>query len=83
MAKAPVKDNQFDQRRETLVVEQKTTWPTDLDLPHGEKVRIATLLHASPSETKKLDYVRCPSGMIRHITVTQEDLDRLKAASEA
>lgn len=79
MAKAPTKEkieNQFDERRETLVVETKTSFesgPADSDA--REKVR--RLIHANPKDAKKLEYVRCPTGLIRHVTVTAEDFERL------
>ena len=80
MAKAAkeTKENEFDERRETLVIEMKTTFPPELDYPHSAKDEIVTALHAAPAEAKVLTYVRCPTGFIRHVTVTSDDLKRLK-----
>ena len=78
MAKAPAKENQFDERRETLVVEKKTSWPADVKAPESDRPRLADALHANRQNVKKLEYIRCPTGFIRHITVTQEDLDAIK-----
>jgi hypothetical protein len=82
VAKKPAKpENEYDERRDTLVVEQKTTWPPDLVVPHEDRKQIADSLHHQPKEAKTLEYILCPTGLIRHITVTQEDLDRLRAAA--
>jgi hypothetical protein len=75
VAKAPAKENQYDARRETLVVEEKTVWQTDV--PAAERLRIATALHRNPQEAKKLEYVLCSVGLIRRITVTSDDVARL------
>lgn len=82
-AKKTVPDNQYDERRETLVVEIKTTWPSDIQLSEQERQRIAAQLHREPKDCKKLEYIRCPTGLVRHITVTTEDIDRLKGAATA
>lgn len=78
MAKAPVKENQYDERRETLVMERKTSFAAGVNVPDGEKARVIDALHRNPQAAKKLDYIRSPTGFIRHITVTQEDVDSLK-----
>lgn len=75
MAKAPVKENQYDERRETLVVEEKTVWQAEV--PAADRPRIAAALHRNPKETKKLEYVLCSVGLIRRITVTPEDVARI------
>lgn len=77
MAKAPASENQFDETREKLVVERKTTWPKGLDVTETERQAINDRLHREPAAAKKLEYVRCPTGLIRHITVTPEDVDRI------
>jgi hypothetical protein len=77
VAKAPVKENQFDARRETLVVETKTTWEQGVSADDRAKARIGQALHRDPENAKKLEYVRCPTGFIRHITVTDEDVQRI------
>lgn len=80
MAKAPAKENQYDERRETLVVEKKTLWQADV--PAADRASIATALHRNPQEAKKVEYVLCSVGLIRRITVTPEDVARLSAAAK-
>ena len=79
MAKAK-KDNEYDERRETLVMEQKTTWPPDLPVPETERRRVAEALHNNPKDAKRMQYILCPTGLIRHVTVTPEDLERLEVS---
>lgn len=80
MAKAAAKENQFDERRETLVVERKTSFPADIALADVERQRVRDALHRAPKDAKVLEYIRCPTGFVRHITVTKEDVERLKGA---
>lgn len=79
MAKAAAKENQFDDKRETLVVECKTTWTEEQrkKYPENEREHLAGLLHSTPKEAKKMVYVRTTTGLIRHISVTDEDLARI------
>jgi hypothetical protein len=75
-------DDEFNEYRERLVVESKTIWPADLDqLSSEEKDRIAEALHAEPQNAKQLLYVRQHTGFRREITVTPEDLERLKSTA--
>jgi hypothetical protein len=69
----------FDPYREALVVETVTVWPDELAavLP-TERKRIEERLHADPQNAKQLEYVRLHAGFCRRITVTAEDLERLK-----
>lgn len=81
MAKAAAKEkveNQFDERRETLVVETKTTVDAGLVLEEPKRERLAVQLHQRPKDAKRLEYIRCPTGLIRHITITADDLARLE-----
>lgn len=71
-------ENEYDERRESLVVEIKTIWPDGIDLSEQERARIAAELHRNPKDAKKMVYVRCPTGLVRHITVTPEDVERLR-----
>lgn len=72
----------FDPYREALVVETNTIWPEDLaaakNLPQPERERIETRLHADPQNAGQLEYLRLPTGFCRQITVTAEDLERVK-----
>jgi hypothetical protein len=81
MAKAPAakeKGNEFDDRREGLVVERKTVFPAELNVSADRRPGLREQLHADPKAAKVLEYVRCPTGFIRTITVTADDLTRLK-----
>ncbi|HID77533.1 MAG TPA: hypothetical protein EYP56_16255 [Planctomycetaceae bacterium] len=69
----------FDPYRDALVVEQVTVWPAEFDgLDRVERERMEAELHARPQEASELAYVRLPTGFARHITVTPEDIERLK-----
>jgi hypothetical protein len=73
--------NAFDPYRESLVIEQLTLWPDSLEnRPAGsaERERLETLLHAAPQQAAELQYNRLAAGFCRQITVTGEDLKRLK-----
>lgn len=80
MAKAAAKktENEYDVRRETLVVERKTTWPANVKLSDADREFAADLLHKDAQNVKQMVYVRCPTGLIRHITVTDEEMAKLK-----
>lgn len=68
----------FDPYREALVVETATVWPEGLDVPPDQRRRIAERLHADPEHARQLEYVRLHTGFCRRITVTPEDMERLK-----
>jgi len=73
--------NEFDPYREALVIEQSTVWPEALSsAPQdpGQREQIAARLQADPAQVAELEYVRLHAGFHRKITVTAEDLDRLK-----
>jgi hypothetical protein len=73
--------NTFDPYREALVIERKTIWPDSLEnhpIDQAERERIETLLHANPAQAVELAYIRLHTGFCRQITVTAEDLERLK-----
>jgi hypothetical protein len=70
----------YDPYREALVVETVTIWPDEFsDVEPAERKRIEERLHAHPEEAPGLAYVRLHTGFARHITVTAEDIERLKA----
>jgi hypothetical protein len=72
----------FDPYREALVVETATVWPEDTGgVPAADRERIACQLHAQPQQARQLEYVRLHTGFCRQITVTAEDLQRLKTGS--
>ncbi len=69
----------FDPYREALVVETDTVWPDQhAAIPDAERARIEARLHADPQNASQLEYVRLPTGFCRQITVTAEDLERVK-----
>ncbi len=71
--------NAFDPYREALVVETSTVWPAEYD-SWDESVReqIAAKLHAVPQAAVIMDYVRMHTGFCREITVTPEDIERVR-----
>jgi hypothetical protein len=74
--------NAFDPYREALVIEQTTIWPDTLEnapTAQGERERIESLLHADPAHAAELAYIRLHTGFCRQITVTGDDLERLKS----
>lgn len=71
--------NAFDPYREALVVEANTIWPAEFDnLSLVEKARIESKLHAAPKDAADLDYTRLHTGFARDITVTADDIARVK-----
>ncbi len=68
-----------DPYREALVMEHSTVWPEELaTVSADERERVEQRLHAHPEEAKELAYLRLPTGFHRQITVTADDLQRLK-----
>jgi hypothetical protein len=71
--------DKFDPYREALVVEEATIWPEEYnDLELEEQHRLETALHADPQHASHLAYLRMHTGFCRQITVTPEDIERLK-----
>jgi hypothetical protein len=69
----------FDPYREALVVETATLWSDGLaNVDPTRRQRIAQQLHAQPEKAAGLEYIRLHSGFCRQITVTPEDLQRIK-----
>lgn len=76
--------DKFDRYREALVVETNTVWPNELaQLEPAEKSRVEEALHASPEQCAELTYVRVHTGFCREITVTAQDLERVRGARRA
>lgn len=72
--------DKFDRYREALVVEADTIWPAEHQgLDAAEKRRLEQALHADPKSCAQLEYVRMHTGFCRQITVTAEDLKRIRA----
>jgi len=71
--------DKFDPYREALVVETYTVWPEGIADPGPEdRRRMEERLHADAQHAAELEYVRLPTGFCRRITVTAQDLERLK-----
>lgn len=71
--------DKFDPYREALVMETQTIWEAEIGgLDEAAKARIAERLHAEPQQAANLVYVRTHTGFCRQITVTPQDVARLK-----
>ena len=71
--------DKFDPYREALVMETTTVWPEEFSgLDAREKAHLANELHASPESVQNLTYVRTHTGFCRTITVTEDDLARVR-----
>ena len=74
--------DKFDPYREALVVEENTVWPNEYDdLEPAEKQRIHAALHAEPQAAAIMEYVRVHTGFCRQITVTSEEIERVRAVT--
>ena len=72
--------DKFDRYREALVVETNTIWPADYHgLDAAERLRMEPALHADPKSCSQLEYVRMHTGFCRQITVTAEDVQRVRS----
>lgn len=68
----------FDPRRETLVMEERTLWAPELQgLSDVDKDWLSRAVHEQPAKAAKIDYERSHTGFIREITVTVADVERL------
>lgn len=71
--------NEFDPYREALVMEHRTVWPAEFDgWEDADRSRLEQRLHAEPQRAAELTYDRQHSGFCRVITVTNDDIARLK-----
>ncbi len=74
--------NEFDPYREALVMEQRTIWPEEFDdIEPADRAALEEKLHADPQAAAELVYERTHTGFCREITVTETDLQRVKAAA--
>lgn len=70
---------EHDRYREALVIETYTIWPPEYDAwAATDRARIEQRLHAEPEQAADLRYERLHSGFARVITVTAEDVARIK-----
>jgi hypothetical protein len=73
--------NTFDPYREALVIEQTTIWPDSPEIAtiaQAERERMEKQLHTDPTKATELTYIRLITGFCRQITVTTEDIARLR-----
>ncbi len=71
--------DKFDPYREALVVETETVWSDEHDdMEPNEKLQLAQALHADAENADELEYIRMHTGFCRKITVTDDDLERVK-----
>lgn len=71
--------DKFDRYREALVVETDTIWPAEYQgLDAADKLRIEQALHADPKACAELKYLRLHTGFCRQITVTADDVKRVR-----
>ena len=71
-------EDNYDARRETLVMETRTHWdPVLAGLSDADKEWLARAVHEEPQKAAKIGYERSHTGFIREITVTVADVERL------
>lgn len=71
-------EENYDPRRETLVMETRTNWDPELaSLPAADKEWLARAVHEHPEKAVKIGYERSHTGFTREITVTVADVERL------
>lgn len=68
----------YDPRVDSLVMEIRTVWDTELaGLPEEDKRWLAEAIHRRPDLASKVAYDRSHTGFTREITVTAQDIERL------
>jgi len=71
-------EEKYDPRRETLVMETRTSWDPELaGLSDSDKEWLAQAVHEHPEKAAKISYERSHTGFTREITVTVADVERL------
>jgi hypothetical protein len=71
--------NEFDPYREKLVVETSTVWPEQYAaLDFNNRLAAEVKLHTEPDKAAQLEYIRQHTGFCRKITVTPDDLARIR-----
>lgn len=70
--------NKYDPRVDSLVVETRTNWSSEVqDLSPEDKAWLAEAIHRKPQLAGQIAYERTHTGFIREITVTAADVARL------
>ena len=71
-------EENYDPRRETLVMETRTLWDPELaGLAESDKEWLARAVHEHPEKAARIGYERSHTGFTREITVTVADVERL------
>jgi hypothetical protein len=71
-------EEKYDPRKETLVMETRTSWDPELaGLAEADKDWLGHAVHAQPEKAAKIAYERSHTGFVRDITVTVADVERL------
>ena len=71
-------EDKYDARRETLVMETRTSWDPALGkLTDADREWLALAVHEHPEKAAKIAYERSHTGFTREITVTVADVERL------
>ncbi len=70
--------NKYDARVDSLVIETRTSWDSEVgELGEEDKRWLSTSLHQHPQLASKVKYERSHTGFTREITVTVADIERL------
>ncbi|VAX38697.1 hypothetical protein MNBD_PLANCTO02-2822 [hydrothermal vent metagenome] len=68
----------YDARADTLVMERRTLWDTEIgELSEEDKTWLTEAVHKSPEQATHIAYFRSHTGFTREITVTVDDVTRL------
>ncbi len=71
--------DKFDRYREALVVETATVWPAEgSDITPAQREEIEQKLHADAAACAQIEYIRVTTGFCRKISVTADDIERVK-----
>lgn len=74
--------NEYDPYREALVVEKVFRWALDsAEVSPELRAAVEGELDRRPQLAADLAYVRLPTGFRREITITKEDVDRIRNMS--
>lgn len=77
-------EEKYDPRRETLVMETRTSWDPSLgSLSENDKEWLARAVQEQPEKAAKISYERSHTGFVRDITVTVADVERLYRERQA
>ena len=68
----------YDPRMDSLVVETKTLWGSDVgDLTPEDRAWVASAIQSNPQLAGQIEYERAHTGFTRIITVTADDIAKL------